>query len=68
MARTKNLYVTWDEMKKIGELHRKQMEQVQEALNRRLLWRGSWKAGENYHLNDMTQDRSAIPRDLSSTR
>jgi hypothetical protein len=38
----------------------KRIEALEKDMAERLRWRGTWKAGESYQGNDMTQDKNTI--------
>jgi hypothetical protein len=57
-------YVTGDDLKALMEFIKTEMNDIQEAtqaaLNKRLLWRGTWRSGETYAVNDMVQDKGTV--------
>ena len=49
-----------DTQKFLLDVREKDLATLQAALDKRLLWRGTWRAGESYVANDLVQDKGTI--------
>jgi predicted DNA-binding protein (UPF0251 family) len=61
---TVEAYVTQDEFNEFREClyHglKKDLATIKAELSKRLLWRGTWRSGEQYDVNDAVQDKGTV--------